>query len=80
MTPSPAWQRGMSDVAKLFRFRRTSKVTLSCFEGYETYFYGSVLKSSGEITAFDLMPYRNGLFLMLPSADDPEHIRGPSIR
>ena len=68
-------EQGMDDIAKLLQFRRTSKVTLSCFEGYETYFYGSVLKSSGEITTFDLMPYRNGLFLMLPSADDPEHIR-----
>ena len=68
-------ERGMTDIAKLLHFRRTSKVTLSCFEGYETYFYGSVLKNAGEITAFDLMPYRNGLFLMLPSADDPEHIR-----
>ena len=68
-------ERGMTDIAKLLHFRRTSKVTLSCFEGYETYFYGSVLKNSGAITAFDLMPYRNGLFLMLPTEEDPEHIQ-----
>ena len=67
-------ERGMTDIAKLLHFRRTSKVTLSSFEGYDAYFYGSVLKNSGEITAFDLMPYKDGLFLLLPGLEDPEHI------
>ncbi|MDO5141269.1 MAG: nucleoside kinase [Eubacteriales bacterium] len=67
-------ERGMDDIAKLLGFRRTSKVTLSCFEGYETYLYGSVASSSGAIKSFDLHPYRNGFFLMLPEPDDPDAV------
>ena len=62
----------MSDVASLLSFRRTSKVTLTCFEGYTTYLYGSVCSSSGKIRSFDLHPYKNGFFLMLPQPTDPD--------
>ena len=62
----------MSDTAKLLSFRRTSKVTLTCFEGYTTYLYGSVFSSSGKIRSFDLHPYGNGFFLMLPDPADPD--------
>lgn len=62
----------MSDISKLLSFRRTSKVTLTCFEGYETYLYGSVGASSGMIRSFDLHPYKNGFFLMLPEPGDPD--------
>ncbi len=62
----------MSDTAKLLSFRRTSKVTLTCFEGYTTYLYGSVFNSSGKIRSFDLHPYGNGFFLMLPEPTDPD--------
>ena len=62
----------MSDTAKLLSFRRTSKVTLTCFEGYTTYLYGSVFSSSGKIRSFDLHPYSNGFFLMLPEPTDPD--------
>lgn len=64
-------ERRMEDVAKLLSFRRTSKVTLTCFEGYEVYVYGSTGTSSGMIRSFDLHPYKNGFFLMLPEPDDP---------
>lgn len=64
--------RKMPDISKLLSFRRTSKVTLTCFEGYETYLYGSVGTSSGMIRSFDLHPYKNGFFLMLPEPGDPD--------
>ncbi|MDO4961946.1 MAG: nucleoside kinase [Eubacteriales bacterium] len=67
-------ERGMKDVAKLLSFRRTSKVNLTCFEGYEIYLYGSVANSTGAIRSFDLHPYKNGFFLMLPEPDDPDAI------
>ena len=67
-------ERGMDDVAKLLSFRRTSKVNLTCFEGFEIYLYGPVATSSGAIRSFDLHPYKNGLFLMLPEPDDPDAI------
>ena len=65
-------ERHMDDVAKLLSFRRTSKVNLTCFEGYEVYLYGAVANSSGAIRSFDLHPYKNGFFLMLPEPDDPD--------
>ncbi|MDO5776076.1 MAG: nucleoside kinase [Eubacteriales bacterium] len=65
-------ERNMPDVVKLLSFRRTSKVTLTCFAGYETYLYGSVGSSSGQIRSFDLHPYKNGFFLMLPEPNDPD--------
>ncbi len=67
-------ERNMPDVAKLMSYRRTSKVTLTCFDGYEVYLYGSVANSSGAIRSFDLHPYKNGFFLMLPEPDDPDAI------
>lgn len=62
----------VSDIAKLLSFRRTSKVTLTCFEGYTTYLYGSVCSSTGKLRSFDLHPYKNGFFIMLPDPQDPD--------
>ena len=61
-----------TNAAEFLHFRRNSRITVSCFEGMKVYFYGSVLKRSGQLKAFDIMPYKNGFFLMLP--DDPDNI------
>lgn len=69
------------DAASFLHFRRNSRITVSCFEGFSVYFYGSVFKSSGQLKAFDLMPYKQGFFLMLPesreSIDEIAHFDVP---
>ncbi len=58
------------DAAAFLHFRRNSRITVSNFEGFRVYFYGSVFKTSGQLRAFDLMPYKQGFFLMLPDSPD----------
>lgn len=60
---------GMEDKAKLFRFRRSSYVNLYEMDGYEDYFYGYMVPSTGYLKYFDLMQYEEGFVLVFPNED-----------
>ena len=67
-------KQGMEDKEKLFKFRRVSKANLYSLNGYEDYFYGYMVPSTGYLTCYDLIPYDEGFILMAPQKDNPEEL------
>ncbi|MBQ3104403.1 MAG: nucleoside kinase [Lachnospiraceae bacterium] len=63
--------QGMEDKRELFWYRRSSYVNLYCLDGYYDYNYGYMVPSTGYLKTFDLIPYEEGLMLLLPTAKDP---------
>lgn len=63
---------GMTDKAKLFRFRRSSHVNLYDIDGYQDYFYGYMVPSTGYLKYFDLMKYEDGFLLLFPNENTKE--------
>lgn len=61
----------MYDKEKLFRFRRVSTVNIYSLCGYEDYFYGYMVPSTGYLQYFDLFFYDEGFVLQLPSMKQP---------
>lgn len=63
--------QGMTDKAKLFRYRMSSMVNLYELEGYYDYYYGYMLPNTGYVKWFDVIPYENGFMLLLPDKSNP---------
>ena len=63
---------GMTDKVKLFRYRRSSNINVYCLGDYYDYYYGYMLPSTGYIKHFDLMPYEDGMVLVLPEQNAPD--------
>ncbi|MBQ7795227.1 MAG: nucleoside kinase [Lachnospiraceae bacterium] len=71
-------KHGMHDKEQLFMFRRASNVNIYSIEKFEDYFYGYMVRSTGYIKYFDLIPYHKGFLLVLPWAESPREIKaGP---
>lgn len=64
----------MKDKVQLFRYRRGSYINVYSLDGYYDYNYGYMVPDTGYLTFFDVIPYREGLMLMLPSASEPERV------
>ncbi|MBQ3583670.1 MAG: nucleoside kinase [Lachnospiraceae bacterium] len=62
----------MYDKEKLFKFRRASKVNIYSLKGFEDYFYGYMVPSTGYIKHFELYPYDEGFVLQLPVKENPD--------
>ena len=62
---------GMQDKSKLFRYRRSSSINVYCLGDYYDYFYGYMMPSTSYVTEFDVIPYENGLMLVLPYNNEP---------
>ncbi|MCI8447287.1 MAG: nucleoside kinase [Eubacterium sp.] len=60
---------GMPDKARLFQFRRSSHVNLYDIDGFQDYFYGYMMPSTGYLKYFDLLKYENGFILVYPYED-----------
>lgn len=65
---------GMSDKERLFRFRRASKVNIYSLDGFEDYYYGYMVPSTGYLKYFQLYPYEDGFVLQMPVKEAPEVI------
>ena len=65
---------GMNDKVKLFRYRRSSTINVYCLGDYFDYYYGYMLPSTGYVSCFDLLPYEDGLILLLPEREAPEEL------
>lgn len=61
--------RGFHEKARLLRYRRSSRINLYRLKGYADYFYGYMLPSAGYLKSFDLVPYDDGMVLVLPERD-----------
>lgn len=67
-------QYGMYDKEKLFRYRRTSSANLYQLDGFEDYYYGYMPPSTRYLRVFDLLPYEQGVLLLLPKKNNPKEI------
>lgn len=63
--------KGMRDKEKLFRYRRSSYVNIYEMDGYFDYYYGYMLPHAGYMPYFDLIPYDEGMMLLLPRRKNP---------
>lgn len=59
-------RRDLPGKAKLLKYRRASKTNIYEIDGYEDYYYGYMLPSTGYISEFDLVPYDDGFVLVIP--------------
>ena len=66
--------QGMKDKDELFKFRRSSTVNVYELDGYYDYFYGFMFPSTRYIKYFDLVEYKDGFVLMLPTKDEPNAV------
>lgn len=64
----------MYDKAKLFRYRRVSRVNIYSIGNFEDYFYGYMAQNTGYIKYFDLILYEHGFVLMLPVRKAPREV------
>ena len=64
----------MKDKEKLFRYRRSSYVNIYCLDGFYDYYYGYMLPSTGYVKYFEVMPYEDGLMLLLPEQQAPNKL------
>lgn len=67
-------KHGMHDKEKLFRYRRSSKVNVYSLDGYEDYYYGYMVPSTGYITRFKLYLYDEGFVIQFPTMQNPEEL------
>ena len=65
-------RHGMTDKARLFRFRRSSSVNVYLLDGFEDYYYGYMVPSTGYLKYFRLIPYDEGFVLEFPPRKTPE--------
>lgn len=66
--------QGMADKEKLFMYRRVSKANIYSLDGYEDYYYGYMVPSTGYLKWFDLVLYDEGFVLLAPTKDNPETV------
>ncbi|NBH71377.1 nucleoside kinase [Clostridiaceae bacterium] len=64
----------MHDKEHLFEFRRVSRVNVYNIDGFEDYYYGYMVQHTGYLKYFDLVPYQQGMVLLLPGVSDPKKI------
>lgn len=62
---------GMKDKERLFHYRRGSKVNMYSLAGFQDYYYGYMVPSTGYIKYFDLYLYKNGIIMQLPEREKP---------
>ncbi len=64
----------MYDKERLFRYRRSSHVNLYSLAGFKDYHYGYMVPSTGYLKYFDILPYQEGLALILPRMQMPRTV------
>lgn len=64
----------MYDKARLFYYRRVSRVNIYSIGSFEDYFYGYMVQNTGYIKYFDLVLYEDGFVLMLPTLSNPREV------
>lgn len=60
-------EQGMEQKARLLHYRRSSRTNIYNLDGLLDYFYGYMAYSTGELKAFDVLPYGQGFVLLFPN-------------
>ncbi len=61
----------MYDKINLFKYRKSSRISLYKLQSYYDYFYGYMVPSTGYLDKFGLLLKDNGIVLSLPSTKNP---------
>mgnify|MGYP002896208906 FL=1 len=61
---------GMYDKEKLFRYRKSSTVNVYRLDGFEDYYYGYMVPSSGYIQHYELFLYDKGFVIQFPTVEN----------
>lgn len=64
-------RHGMYDKEKLFKYRRSSRVNVYLLDGFEDYYYGYMVPSTGYIDCFGLFLYDEGFVIQFPTTQAP---------
>lgn len=64
----------MFDKARLFEYRRGSKVNIYSINEFEDYYYGYMVPDTGYLKYFSLHLYDKGFVIQLPTISDPEKV------
>ncbi|MEG0564748.1 MAG: nucleoside kinase [Hungatella sp.] len=64
----------MYDKARLFRYRRVSRVNIYSLGNFEDYYYGYMAQNTEYIRYFDLLLYEDGFVLMTPTTSNTREI------
>lgn len=67
-------EHGMYDKARLFYYRRVSRMNLYSLSGFEDYYYGYMVQNTGYLKYFNLVLYHHGFVLLLPQTGDPRRV------
>lgn len=62
-------EQAMYDKARLFRYRRSSRVNIYNLDGYRDYFYGYMAPSTGFLKYYDLCEEAEGFMLLFPGSE-----------
>lgn len=62
------------DKSRLFHYRRASQVNIYMLDGYEDYYYGYMVPSTGYLRHFSIEPHGKGFLLNFPSEYYPEKV------
>lgn len=65
-------RQGRSDKAQLFKYRRASNTNAYILDGFEDYYYGFMVPSTGYLKYFALHKYEDGFVLQVPSRANPK--------
>lgn len=68
-------ERKMKDKETLFKYRRYSTVNIYSLEDYKDYYYGFMVPSTGYVKWVDVIPYDDGIMMVLPFANEPDVLR-----
>ena len=68
-------KNGMLEKVKLLKYRRASWVNMYQLEDISDYYYGYMAPSTGYITRFELIPYREGFVMQMPAEEAPEIVQ-----
>lgn len=66
---------GMHEKARLLKYRRASRVNMYQLEDISDYYYGYMAPSTGYISRFELIPYREGFVIQMPAIEAPEIVQ-----
>jgi uridine kinase len=58
--------RDLPGKAKLLKYRLASRINIYSLDGYEDYYYGYMVPSTGYLTKFDIEAYDDGFVLRIP--------------
>lgn len=65
---------GMEDKVRLFHYRMSSSVNIYQIDGYCDYYYGYMLPNAGYVKWYEVVPYKNGFMLVLPTKANPTQV------